>query len=54
MADNEEIASYEVSEDGLTWRPYEPARDQHISLHKRIVFAPAEGEYPPLRESAAR
>lgn len=41
MADNEEIASYEVSEDGLNWRPYEPARDQHISLHKRIVFAPA-------------
>lgn len=41
MAENDEIAIYEVSEDGLTWRPYEPARDQHMSLHKRIIFAPA-------------
>lgn len=46
MAENDEIAIYEVSEDGLTWRPFEPARDQHVSLHKRIVFAPARETDP--------
>ena len=34
-----EIASHEVSEDGVNWRPYDPARDGDALLHSRIVFA---------------
>ena len=34
-----DIASHEVSEDGVTWRPYDPQRDQSELLHTRIVFA---------------
>jgi hypothetical protein len=34
-----EIARYDVSEDGVTWRPYDPARDTSELLHTRIVFA---------------
>jgi len=39
MAEDQEIAAYEVSDDGLTWRPFDPARDRDGPLHKRIVFA---------------
>ena len=35
-----DIASYEVSEDGVTWRPYDPSRDDGQLLHRRIEFAP--------------
>jgi hypothetical protein len=35
-----DIARYEVSEDGVTWRPYDPRQDQDRPLHKRIEFAP--------------
>ncbi|HJS79915.1 MAG TPA: hypothetical protein VJ748_04780 [Vitreimonas sp.] len=35
-----DIARYEVSEDGVTWRPYDPRRDRDRPLHKRIEFAP--------------
>ncbi|HYD74179.1 MAG TPA: hypothetical protein VEF55_13660 [Candidatus Binatia bacterium] len=35
-----DIASYEVSEDGVTWRPYDPKRDKDQPLHRRIEFAP--------------
>ncbi|HRK63016.1 MAG TPA: hypothetical protein PLN53_01405 [Terricaulis sp.] len=38
MAEHDDIASYEVSEDGVHWRPFDPARDQNGPLHKRIVF----------------
>lgn len=38
---DDEIARHEVSEDGLTWRPYDPRRDNgRALLHQRIVFAP--------------
>ena len=39
-----EIAQYEVSEDGVTWRPYDPARDTSELLHTRIFFADPQGE----------
>jgi hypothetical protein len=35
-----DIASYEVSEDGVTWRPFDPSRDNGQALHRRIEFAP--------------
>jgi hypothetical protein len=35
-----DIARYEVSEDGVTWRPYDPERDDGQQLHRRIEFAP--------------
>lgn len=35
-----DIARYEVSEDGVTWRPYDPREDHDRPLHKRIEFAP--------------
>ena len=35
-----DIARYEVSDDGVTWRPYDPARDDGQPLHRRIEFAP--------------
>jgi len=35
-----DIARYEVSEDGVIWRPYDPERDRNQLLHKRIEFAP--------------
>jgi hypothetical protein len=35
-----EIARYEVSEDGVTWRPYDPKHDEGQPLHRRIDFAP--------------
>jgi len=38
-----EIARHEVSEDGVTWRPYDPQRDRGRTLHRRIEFA-LEGE----------
>jgi len=38
--DAAEIARYEVSEDGVTWRPYDAALDDGRPLHKRIEFAP--------------
>lgn len=38
---DEEIARYEVSEDGVLWRPADPARDNALPfVHKRIEFAP--------------
>lgn len=39
-----EIACYQVSEDGVNWRPYDPARDNGQLLHKRIEFAPPSAE----------
>lgn len=45
MAEDQDIAAYEVSDDGLTWRPFDPARDRDGPLHKRIIFAaPGAGE----------
>jgi hypothetical protein len=35
-----DIAAHEVSEDGVTWRPYDAATDANRTLHTRIVFAP--------------
>jgi hypothetical protein len=35
-----DIARYEVSEDGVSWRPYDPGRDDGQPLHRRIEFAP--------------
>lgn len=34
-----DISRHEVSEDGVTWRPYDPQRDSGELLHTRIVFA---------------
>lgn len=39
LSSDAEIARYEVSEDGVTWRPYDPARDTNELLHTRITFA---------------
>ncbi|MEQ1490974.1 MAG: hypothetical protein ABL932_10545 [Terricaulis sp.] len=39
-----EIAQYEVSEDGVTWRPYDPARDTSELLHTRIFFADPQSD----------
>lgn len=39
-----EIAQHEVSEDGVTWRPYNPQRDNSELLHTRIVFADPQNE----------
>jgi len=47
MPEDQDIASYEVSEDGVTWRPFDAARDQNGPLHKRIVFA-QQGAYPEI------
>jgi hypothetical protein len=44
-----EIARHEVSEDGVTWRPYDRALDDGRLLHKRIVFAAPRGEEAPRR-----
>jgi hypothetical protein len=38
--DDSDIAAYEVSEDGVTWRPFDPSQDQGRTLHRRIEFAP--------------
>ncbi len=38
-ASDAEVARYDVSEDGVIWRPYDPARDTSELLHTRIVFA---------------
>jgi hypothetical protein len=35
-----DIAAYEVSEDGVTWRPFDPLVDEGRTLHRRIEFAP--------------
>lgn len=35
-----DIAQHEVSEDGVNWRPYDPARHQHT----RIIFAEPQDE----------
>ena len=43
-----DIARWEVSEDGVNWRPYDPKRDTGPLLHKRIEFA------PPPEETSAR
>jgi hypothetical protein len=34
-----DIARHEVSEDGVIWRPYDPAQDDSRRLHTRIIFA---------------
>jgi hypothetical protein len=39
-----DIASHEVSEDGVMWRPFDPERDVGKTLHRRIKFAPVEEE----------
>lgn len=41
---DDEIAAYEVSDDGVTWRPYNPARDTSELLHTRIFFAEPQGK----------
>jgi hypothetical protein len=40
-----DIASHEVSEDGVAWRPFEPERDVGRTLHRRIKFAPVGKEH---------
>ncbi len=43
--DEAEIARHEVSEDGVTWRAYDPARDRDKTfLHQRIEFAAPANE----------
>ncbi len=42
--DDPDIARHEVSEDGVAWRPYDPARDYGLNLHRRIEFAPPREE----------
>lgn len=37
-----DIASHEVSEDGVMWRPFDPERDAGKTLHRRIKFAAIE------------
>jgi len=40
-----EIACHEVSDDGVTWRPYDPLHDSgRALLHQRIVFGPPTDE----------
>lgn len=39
LASDPDIALYQVSEDGVTWRVYDPARDEGQRLHRRIQFA---------------
>lgn len=39
-----DIAQYEVSEDGVNWRPYDPTRDTSELLHTRMFFADPQGE----------
>ncbi len=34
-----DIARWDVSTDGVHWRPYNPKRDTDPLLHKRIEFA---------------
>jgi hypothetical protein len=43
-SDDPDIASHEVSEDGLMWRPFDPERDQGRTLHRRIKFAAVDDE----------
>jgi hypothetical protein len=42
-----EIARYEVSADGVTWRPYDPKNDTSGLLHTRITFADPQAELRP-------
>jgi len=44
--DDPDIARYEVSEDGLVWRAFDPERDRSLILHRRIEFAPLEHAQP--------
>jgi hypothetical protein len=39
---------WEVSEDGVNWRPYDPKRDTDPLLHKRIEFAPPAEDHGAL------
>ena len=39
-----DIARHDVSEDGITWRPYDPELDRWRSLHQRIEFAAPRDE----------
>ncbi|GAM97084.1 hypothetical protein U91I_00706 [alpha proteobacterium U9-1i] len=39
-ADDAEILSYEVSTDGVNWRPHDPSIDPGPGVHRRIEFAP--------------
>lgn len=43
-----DIARWEVSEDGVNWRLYDPKRDTDPLLHKRIEFAPPAEELSAL------
>ena len=45
-----DIARWEVSEDGVHWRPYNPTRDTSPLLHKRIEFAPPRDDRRSRRE----
>lgn len=42
--DDDEIAVYQVSEDGVNWRPYNAVTDRLLTLHRRIEFAPPASE----------
>ncbi|MBL8536824.1 MAG: hypothetical protein JNM59_05415 [Hyphomonadaceae bacterium] len=52
IAADDGIASYEVSEDGVTWRPFNPATDKALRLHRRIQFAPLEDDPHPTPQGA--
>jgi hypothetical protein len=39
-----DIAAYDVSEDGVTWRPFDPVHDRDRMIHRRIEFAPPAEE----------
>jgi hypothetical protein len=39
IEEDDDIARHEVSEDGVHWRPFDPATDRAKTLHRRIVFA---------------
>ena len=39
-----EIERYDVSEDGVMWRPFDATRDQGRTLHRRIKFAVVDDE----------
>jgi hypothetical protein len=39
-----EVERYDVSEDGVMWRPFDATRDQGRTLHRRIKFAAVDDE----------
>jgi hypothetical protein len=45
--DDPDIARHDVSEDGVTWRAFDPVRDAGKTLHRRIEFAPPQTDGAP-------